>query len=312
MVKSKFSFLTVYFALAVICFFILTAISTLFILGFQQASSLLLFAAAGVFAGYYLIGKMIVIKVSPDKIELRGLLVRQTIFRDDIRSIDLGGREPAGFLKFKFSTNAIVIRWGRSDEIVLPDSFYRNMPELKRAMHENFLSASTTSTFFPDYVPGAEAVPEGAEAAAATFAGQPLLNIHTILFLGYLIFIAIALRPVKGDAGNAVYAILLAVVFIPMYITVGFRLYYFRISDEHLIVKNHFFPWYTKGFKLTDVSNVVVGSSLRRVISLRINTRGFFSRRFSAGSLRKADWKDLQQALEDRSVPVKNELPQQF
>lgn len=310
MVKSKFSLLSVYFALAIICLFIFTAISGLFVLGFQQSSSLLIFAVGAVFAGYFLIRRMIVIKVFPDRIELRGLFFKQTIFRDDIRSIDLGSRERVGYLSLKWSTNAVVIKWGRSDEIVLADSFYRNMPQLKQALYDNFVSSSASAPSFPDYVPGAEPLPEGVETNVVTFAGQPLLNMHTLLFLVYIIMIAIALRPMRSYEGSAVYAAILAVVFIPVYVVVGFRLYYIKVSEEYLIVRNHFFPWYVKGFRLKDVDNIVLESSLRRGIGLRVNTRGFFSRRWSCGSLRRSDWPALQKALEAKGIAVQNELPQ--
>ncbi|HVU56900.1 MAG TPA: hypothetical protein VHD83_17685 [Puia sp.] len=309
MVKSKFSFLSVYFALAIICLFIFMAISGLLMLGFQQSSSLLIFGVGAVFAGYFLIKQMITVKVSPDRIDLRGLLFKQTIFRDDIRSIDLGSRERVGYLSFKWSTNAVVIKWGRSDEIVLADSFYRNMPQLKRALYENFVSSSGSAPTVTEYVSGEEPLPEGAEENMVTIAGQPLLNVHTLLFLVYIIMIAIALRPIRKDEGGAIYGVILAVVYIPVYIAVGFRLYYIKVSDQHLMIRNHFFPWYVRSFRLKDVSDIVLESSLRRGAGFRINARGFFSRRWSCGSLRRSDWPVLQKTLEEKGVTVKNELP---
>lgn len=309
MIKSKFSFLSVYFSLAVICFFIFGAISGALIFGVQQSLSTLVFGALAAFAGYYVIRQMIVIKVFPDRIELKSLLFRQTIFRDDIRTIDLGSRARTGFLSLKWSASAVVIKWGRSDEIVLSDTFYRNMPQVKQALHQNFLASSAGDTGFSDEMPGAVSLPEGAEAAAATFAGHPLLNIQTILFLVYIIVISIALRPIRSDAGSIVYSSILFVVFIPMYLIVGRRLYYFKVSDEHLIVRNHFFPWYTKGFPFKDISNIVFESSIRRTAGLRVNTHGYFSRQYTGGSLQRTGWLGLQQALEEKGVSVNNELP---
>ena len=308
MVKSKFSFLSVYFALAIICFFIVMAISAVLVLGVQQSSSMLIFGVLAVLAGYFITKQLIVIKVFPDKIELKGLSFKQVIYRDDIRSIDVGGKAKTGFLSFKWPTSAVVIKWGRSDEIVLSDTFYRNMPRVKQALYNNFLSSPGEGVVFPDEAPGTEPMPGGEEGAAVSFAGQ-LLNIQTIVFLVYIIMIAIALRPIRSDVGSVVYAAILTVVFIPMYIMVGNRLYYFKVSDEYLIVKNHFFPWYTRGFKLRDVNNIVLESSIRRAIGLRVNTRGYFSKRYTAGGLRRDSWFALQQVLEEKGVTVDNELP---
>jgi len=309
MVKSKFSFISVYLGLGVVCFFIFTAICALLILGFQQSSSMLIFAAAAVFAGSFLVRQMIVVKVLPDRIELRGLLFRQTIFRDDIRSIDLVGREKIGLLSAKWPSAAVVIKWGRSDKIVLADAFYRNMPQLKQALYENFLSSPADAVLFPGHVTDVKAIPVEAEVNATMFTGHPFLNIQTLIFLVYIVFTAVALHPLKNDAGSIFYAGLLVIVYLPMYLTTGYRLFYFKVSEEYLIVKNHFFPWFTKAYRLEDVSEIVLEVAWRRGISLRVNTRNFFSKRYTAASLRKGDWKGLQQTLESRQVAVKNEVP---
>jgi len=52
-----------------------------------------------------------------------------------------GSSSGIGLLSANRPTSAIVIRWGRSDKIVLADGFYRNMPEIKQALHEHFLDA---------------------------------------------------------------------------------------------------------------------------------------------------------------------------
>jgi hypothetical protein len=309
MVKSKFSFISVYLALGVICFFIFIAIGALLVLGFQQSSSILIFAVAGIFAGSFLVRRMIVLKISPDRIELRGLLFRQTIFRDDIISIELTGNERISPATPKWQTGAVVIRWGKGDKIVLADVFYRNMPQLKRALYGHFLSSTTDTELFPDHITDVKTVPAEAEVSATVFTGHPLLNIQTIIFLAYIIFIAVAMRPLRADAGEFFYGGLLAALYLPMYITVGYRLFYFKVSEDYLIVKNYFFPWFTKGYRLEDISEIVIGISLRRGVGLRVNTRNFFSRRYSAGSLRKGDWKGLEQVLESRRVAVRNEIP---
>lgn len=139
MVKSRFSFISVYLALAVICFFIFMAVSALLILGFQQSSSFLIFAAAAVFAGSFLVRRMIIVKVFPDRIEIKGLLFKQTVFRDDITSIEFTGREEVRVISPKWQSGAVVIKWGKNDKIVLADAFYRNMPQLKQALYEHFL-----------------------------------------------------------------------------------------------------------------------------------------------------------------------------
>jgi hypothetical protein len=97
-----------------------------------------------------LLRKRIVLRIWPDKIQLRGIFSKKTIHKDEINSINLSAREIAGlFGNFK-PTNAIVIEWGEKDRFVLLDFFYRNVPALKKALQDLYIAGPGSVQVLPD------------------------------------------------------------------------------------------------------------------------------------------------------------------
>jgi hypothetical protein len=96
---------------------------------------------------------------------------------------------------------------------------------------------------------------------------------------------------------------------IMLFVVFGFQLFYFRLSDDCLEIRNHLLGWYKKQYTLEDIASIVFEHVGKRSNALRIRTNDFRSRSYAAGSLRDKHWKALEQALKDRDIQVKNELP---
>ena len=186
------------------------------------------------------------------------------------------------------------------------DFLYHNVPELKQALQENFLSSPGTAPLFPEYAGGRAPLPSGEEDVAERFAGNALLSVNGVLTLICFFIPFLFYRP---HAGNR-YAVLIAEMVVPvsLYFVLGTQMFYFKLSNEFLIIKNHFFPWYARGYKLDTIKDIVFESPYKRSNALRVTTKDFASKTFSAGSLRKDTWKDLGKRLEEDGIPVKNEL----
>lgn len=90
----------------------------------------------------------------------------------------------------------------------------------------------------------------------------------------------------------------------------GYQMFYFLISNQHLIIKNHFFPWLTKYYNLDDIIEIHFeqpwGYRSRRSKSLRVITKDFKTKLYSAGSLQEKHWRMLQQKFESYGIEVKD------
>lgn len=130
---------------------------------------------------YILLKKMVLVRIYMDRLELRSLFFRQTIYKQDIDAIDLTARADMGVLGGNRVGNATIINYGETEKYILLDFLYRNVPELKQALQENFLSSPGTAPIFPEYAGGRAPLPSGEEDVAERFAGNALLSVNGVL-----------------------------------------------------------------------------------------------------------------------------------
>lgn len=309
MVQSKFSFKSVYPILFFLIVFFVVGIFLPFMIVDEQHTNAVIvgfLAVAGSgLLGYFILRKLVVVRVFPDRLELKSLFLRQTLSKDKIVSIDLFARESVGFLSNNQPTNTILIKSERAEAVILSDHLYRNAPALKRALQEYYPTTSAAGASGP--VAGAGGIPPDEEEQAEEFAGNAVLSSNGIIFFIMLFVVIFLLRsvPARGQDHRWVAA---AMILVPFYIFMGLGLYYFKVSVNALFVRNHFFPWYRRVYRIDEISGAVLEHPYKKSNALRVNCRNFFSKRFGAASLRGETWKALQAKLESAGIPVSNEL----
>lgn len=121
-----------------------------------------------------------------------------------------------------------------------------------------------------------------------------------ILSFGYLILTS---PPPKKK-----YAYLILLMPFIFYTGFGNEMNYFILEGENFIIKNQFFPWKKKVFKLNDISEFVIESPYKRSNSLRVITKEFRSKLFGAGSLRDKHWKEFKDDITTIGIPVRSEI----
>lgn len=87
-------------------------------------------------------------------------------------------------------------------------------------------------------------------------------------------------------------------------------LHYFRVSENHLIVKAHNLFWKKHVYTISEVREVVFEepTSYRfRTKGLRIITKDFKTKLYPAGSLTTKTWLQLKADLEKKGIRVRNE-----
>jgi hypothetical protein len=92
-----------------------------------------------------------------------------------------------------------------------------------------------------------------------------------------------------------------------MYLLFGIQMNYFLIDNGSLFIKNHYFPWFYKQIKLTDIAEVNIETPYRRSTSLKIVTRDFKSEIYGGGSLRDINWNELLTDLKTIGIPTRDD-----
>lgn len=319
MTKSKFAFGYLYFIFPF--FFLFFFVGVFFLVspgtieGRGHSDSMLwipglLFSLGGGAFIYMTLKKMVVVRVYPDRIELKSLFFEETIFKEEIISVDVSARGDSGFAGSNRPTNAIAIQYRGSEKIVLPDIFYRNSAELKRTVQEYFVPGAEAAPLFPDTISGKEVLPSGEEEAAEKFAGNALLSTNGITLLLSalaLLFLVPQHRHKVTDPFLVTYSAPMLVLPL-LYFALGAQMCYFKVSDKYLIVRNQFLPWYRRSYRLDEIKDIVFERPYKRSYCLRVNARDFSSKSFSAGSLRDDGWKALKKKLEKAGIRVRSEI----
>jgi len=319
MIKSKFAFGYLYFTFPFLLLFFFAGVFFLVSPGTIEGSGkpnsmllipALLFMGGGGMLIYITLKKMIVLRIYPDRLEIKSLFFEETIFKVEISSIDLAAREDIGFLGNSRLTSAIAIQYRETEKFVLADMFYRNSAELKEALQENFLSNAGTGPLFPEYSGGREPLPAGEEDEAEKFAGNAILSTNgiTLLACALVLFLLVPQHRHRNTDPWLLTWGLPMIVLAPLYFALGTQMCYFKLSDKYLVIRNQFLPWYRRSYRLDMIQNVVFERPYKRSYSLRVTTRDFSSKAFSAGSLRDDTWKALAKRLDQAGISVRSEI----
>jgi len=318
MIKSKFAYGYLYFVFPFFFLFFLAGIFFLVSPGTIEGSGHpdnmlwipgLLFTGMGGTFTYITLKKMVVVRIYPDRIELKSLFFEETIFKEEISTIDISARENIGSMGSNRPTNAIAICYRETEKVVLADMFYRNSAELKRTLQEYFLPGAGAAPLFPENIDGKVPLPSGEEDVAERFSGNAFLSVNGITLVGAALALFLLVPHHRHRDTDPVFLTYVPMlVLLPLYFALGSQMCYFKVSDKYLIIKNQFLPWYRRDYKLDEIKDVVFENPPKRSYCLRVNTQDLSSRSFSAGSLREDTWKALAKRLDKSGISVRSEI----
>ena len=135
-------------------------------------------------------------------------------------------------------------------------------------------------------------------------AGSPYITVRTILLIPACIIVLLTV--IFSDHFLQSSPFLLAIPC--LYYAFGNYMYYFLVSDSHLLVRNHYFWWVNEPFELikihtTSLERANGGRMAGWSIALRIAPYDSKSHQYAADSLEEEDWKKLKEIFSDKGIP---------
>ena len=281
----------------------------------------LIFLFLGIYVICLIFKYLTVITIRDNSLGLKNLFSRKELLPAEIQSIALYGRKK--LMGSKYATDAIILTLKEGKKILLPDSSYSNIQEIKAALAEKFpdkisdlpvhKEKNFVLTWHPDWT---------TEEGMDTFKGNPLLSTGSIVKIGITIFFIVfgALlrqvllhssrhyRPETTRDQVLLYYFPIVAIILTFFFMQARELYYFRLSSACLVVRNHFYPWVNKVYKPDDISALRLESSRSGVQSVYIQTKDFGGRHYGAGSLKKETWQAFISEVEALGIPVINEI----
>jgi hypothetical protein len=240
---------------------------------------------------FYTLAKFLcVITINNSIIKITGLFKRKTIQVTAIKSIGFFVKRD---LYWPFGLTSICLRiiLNNEEKITIPDPFYSNIHRVKQALYDHFRE----KIIEPVAQQAVRPIQTYVITEPEKFDGNPHTSFKGILlyiFLAIFIYGAFIIPVLKP-------AYLLFLVFIPMiYFGFGTQLYYFLITDQEFIIKNHVLFWIKKTCPINDIAITNFESQRNRSDGLRITTKDFRSSLYSAGSLRITTWSNLKEKIQ--------------
>jgi hypothetical protein len=102
------------------------------------------------------------------------------------------------------------------------------------------------------------------------------------------------------------------------YFAVGRYMYYFLVSDDQLITRNHYFWWVTKTYNFNEITKITkkrsryefgFGKFAGLSVGIKIFTHDSRSKFFTGDTLETEHWKKLENIFIAKAIPFEDKSP---
>lgn len=231
---------------------------------------------------YYLINVPLII-IQDSEIILKWIFKRKRNFKwTAIEKIDL-----ISMTSFN-GEGATIYLYDNSFYFIKTDD-YGNMPLLRRTL-QSYIKHYHKEPF--DY--NAQSNANGKGLSLRDYKGNPWFTPYMIgFYTGILLLLTIGVANIFG----------ITVVAFASFIFIGWRMFYFQLSNDRLVVKNHLWFWYKKEDEKNYIDSIIYERSKSGTSSaLRVILKNFESKGWQAGSLREKDWQGLRDHIDNLSM----------
>lgn len=219
----------------------------------------------------------------------------------DINEVKLTGKRYFRYIFFAYM-EATTLVFKDGTEKVIFDSVYSNSHKIKSFLKQVVIDKKEYKPYQISKVDKNTIKSEPIKL----FKGNPVLSFRGIMLWGVILFFSYLFFFKPLPKSNIPY-IFLGVYGLFWFILSSWMMYFFGLTRNYLIVKNHYFLWKFKAYKLTDIHKVIYESQGRNPNCMRIITKDFKYKLYRAGTLRDKTWIKLMHQLREKGVDVRNE-----
>ncbi len=215
----------------------------------------------------------------------------------EIEQISLTGKQPFKYI-FNHDMEGISFKFKDGSIKYAYDSMYSNLWEVKSYIRQVTLDKKI---YMPVIIEKSNSV---SHETFDFFKGSPIFSFRGVILWGFIAFffvMAFKDGEIKG---------LPIVVFINSlwFLLNSYFMYYFGISENYFIVKNHNFLWVNKIILLTDIEEIVFETRGKMPNCLRLITKDYKTKLYPAGTLTEGKWRELREKLNEKNIIVRNEI----
>jgi hypothetical protein len=268
-------------------------------------------------------------KVAPSiEIDIETLKLNNNIYYwKDLEKIELTGKRPFILGEIK---EGVLLKFKNQDELYFLD-LYENSPAIKQFIQTYIIDKqqSLSTEYIGQQSPGVTEqqpqttadidlplnssrdniqpipYPEIENEDFKVYKNVQFFNFRGIVFWGF-IFMVFLTSVQNGDRANG-WLFSLVCSFGMFRMLVWFT-YYFKMSANFFVIRNHNAFWYKKIYLLSDIREVVFEQHGRAPYGMRVITNDFESKLFYGATLWKKQWRALRDDLKEKGILVKDEF----
>jgi len=242
-----------------------------------------------------------IIKLDKDKISFDGLAYSLR----EIDKIEYTGkhRTEKHFLRINYGEGARIYFKDGTTRTIL-DNTYSNTHEIKLYLKETVGKGGQTSTQKAKAEENLKNSTQFQEYKGYQFLS--FSGVYILLIVGPAIY-ALLFKIEKLVMPNFLF---FTIAILLWTILCSYFLHYFRLSANHLVIKNHNLFWKKDTYNLSDIKEVVFEASISArfgATGLRLITKDLKSKLYQADSLSNKKWLKLKSDLEKHGIRVRNE-----
>lgn len=199
---------------------------------------------------------------------------------------------------FGYKFEGTILIFDDNSHVPILDKFRTNTPELRHFINEVIIKKRKYSGIDSKKEIKYHQINESFNK----FKGNPVLSFRGVMLWGLILFCTglIILNPKKFP--------LLLFIIIGWFISNSLQMYYFEVSENYLLIKNHYFFWIKKVIELDSVKKIYIEEQRKQAIGLRIVSINFEIFFFRAGTLNDKTWLNLKNELNKRRIKVVNNI----
>lgn len=227
---------------------------------------------------------------------------QQTFYLMNIKDVGLKGKKPFRFL-MDYPMEGTSILFSDGTEKVVFDDMYTNSWEIKSFLDQTVVNKQAYRPIMPNSINKNSISFEAEEI----FKGNQFTSFRGIILWGFIGFLAYMAFGMNQNPPIGV-TLLLVALGIFLFLISSVTMYYFGLTQDYLIIRNHNFIRKLKIYSLADIREVVFeAADSRQAHTMRVITKDFRYKLYPAGTLRDKTWLDLKNKLEMKGVVVRNE-----
>lgn len=235
-------------------------------------------------------------------IDGRNLKIGNEVFSlKNIKDVVLTGKVPFRFI-INFPMEGATILFNDGTERILFDDMYINIHQVKSFLEQVVLNKQE---FKPNII-GEVNRSTLQLGNIETFKGNQLTSLRGISLWGGIGVFAFLLIN-KWQNPPIELLIFFGIFGVYWFIVNSLLMYYFGLTKDYLVVRNHNFIWSEKIYCLTDVKEIVFETGTKQPNCMRVITNDFKGYVYRAGTLEDKTWLEMKKKLEAKGINVRNE-----